>query len=163
MLSVDDLRAEVERLAMAARSGRVRSSGNWSVAQMFQHVGRLIEFSFDGCPFRYPWWLRWPARVLGAVAWRRMIALAFRPGFRNPPAAAALEPDQDVPHDTAAAYIRAQLDRVLQGEQMTQPGPIGDVRSHDQWVYVHLRHAELHLGFLHIDEESHRRPVDSRA
>jgi len=146
--TVAELAAEVERVAEAAAAGRVRALGNWSAAQILWHLGRLMEFSFDGFPFRYPWHLRWGAWLLRALSWRWLVALAFRPGFRNPPAAAALEPDAAVSLAEAAGYLRRQLKRIQSGERMTAASPAEGPLSHEQWVEVHLRHAELHLSFL---------------
>jgi hypothetical protein len=38
---------------VAAATGKVQSLGNWSPAQVLWHIGRLIELSFNGFPFRY--------------------------------------------------------------------------------------------------------------
>jgi hypothetical protein len=50
--TIDDLVAEVERLSVAGAAGRVRPLGNWSPAQVLGHLGRLIEMSIDGFPYR---------------------------------------------------------------------------------------------------------------
>jgi hypothetical protein len=34
---------------------------------------------------------------------------------------------------------------------MTQCASVEGAYSHDQWVYVHLRHAVLHLSFLAVE------------
>jgi hypothetical protein len=148
---MDDLAAEVERVVAAEAAGRVRPLGNWSAAQVLQHLGRLIEFSLDGFPFRYPWHLRLGARLIRLISWRWLLALAFRPGFRNPPQAAALEPDPAVTLDEAAGYLRRQLARIRAGERMTRPSPAEGPITHEQWVLAHLRHAELHLSFLDVE------------
>jgi hypothetical protein len=151
--TVEDLQAEAERVAAAVAAGRVRALGNWSPAQVFWHVGRLIELSFDGFSWRYrrgPQWLTRPFRLL---AWRWLIRLALRPGFRNPPEAAALEPPATVSWEEAAAYLRRQIERIPSGERMTQEAAVEGPYTHEQWLYIHLRHAELHLGFLAIGEK----------
>jgi hypothetical protein len=107
-----------------------------------------MEFSFGGFPFRYPRPVRWPARLLRVLSWRWLLALAFRPGFRNPPVAEALEPDPGVSLAEAVRYVRGQLERLSSGERMTAANPSMGPLSHEQWVEVHLRHAELHLSFL---------------
>lgn len=163
LFTVDDLDAEVGRIVEACAAGRVRSIGNWSPAQVVWHIGRLIEFSFDGFPFQYPWLLRWAARLLRVISWRWLLALAFRPGFRNPTQAAALEPDPALRLDEAVAYFRVQMARVRAGEQMTQPSPVEGLLSHDQWVTAHLRHAELHLSFLAVGESANAVPVPRTA
>jgi hypothetical protein len=136
LVSIADLVREVDRVVAAAQAGRVRPVGNWSAAQVLQHIGRLIEFSLDGFPFRYPWHLRWTARLIRCLSWRLLLSLAFRPGFRNPPQAAALEPDPAVTPDEAASYLRRQLARIQAGEQMTQPSPAeGPYRtSNGSWL-----------------------------
>jgi hypothetical protein len=79
------------------------------------------------------------------------VGLAFRPGFRNPPEAAVLKPDASLTLDVATAYFRQQNARIRRGERMTQECSIDGPYSHEQWVYIHLRHAELHLSFLTLD------------
>jgi hypothetical protein len=150
--TLDDLAAEVERVVRQAEAGRVRTLGNWTAAQVLQHVGRLVEFALDGFSFVYPWPTRLLVCLLRLVSWRWLVALAFRPGYRNPPAAAALEPDPGVTLPEAAAYLRRQLGRLAEGERMTHPSPAEGPLTHEQWVYVQLRHAELHLSFLRLDD-----------
>jgi hypothetical protein len=156
--AVEDLVAEVERVVAAAVAGRVRPLGNWSPAQVLWHLGKLMELSFDGFTWRYrrgPQWLTRPFRLL---AWRWLIRLAFRPGFRNPPEAAGLAPAAAVSLEEAAAYVRRQIERIRSGERMTQEAAVEGAYSHDQWVYIHLRHAELHLSFLGIEDKQPAEP-----
>jgi hypothetical protein len=152
--SADELLAEGERIIAAAAAGHARPLGNWSPAQVLQHVARLIEFSFDGFPFQYPLALRWAARLVRLVSWRLLLAVAFRPGFRNPPAAAALEPDPGVTLDEAAAYFRRQVERIRHGERMRQPSPAEGPIAHKQWVIAHLRHAEMHFSFILLEDHT---------
>ncbi|HEY8503594.1 MAG TPA: DUF1569 domain-containing protein [Gemmataceae bacterium] len=149
----EDLLAEVDRVVAAEREGRLRALGNWTPGQIFQHLGRWIEFAIDGFPFRYPWWVRVPGRVLTAVSWRWFYKTALKPGFRNPGEAKAVEPEASVSLEEGADYLRRQVRRVLDGEKMQQPSPGGWRLSHGQWEWVQLRHAEMHLSFLHIGGE----------
>jgi hypothetical protein len=151
LATIDDLKTEVDRVAAAAAAGRVRALGNWSTAQVLWHLGKLIELSFDGFSWRYRRGPQWITRPLRFLAWRRLIRLALRPGFRNPPEAASLEPDAGVSLEQATAYLRRQIERIRQGERMTRAVAVEGPYSHDQWVFIHLRHAELHLGFLAVD------------
>ena len=151
--SLDDLLAEAGRITAAAASGKVRPLGNWSPAQVLWHIAKLIELSFDGFSWRYRHGPVWITRLIRFLSWRWLIWLAFRPGFRNPPDAAVLEPDAAVTFDAAAAYLRAQIGRVGKGERMTQCASVEGAYSHEQWVYIHLRHAELHLSFLALEGE----------
>src|SRR5262245_56900693 len=97
-----DLLAEVDRIQASASVGAVRPSGNWTAAQAFQHLAKFIEYSFDGFPFQYPWPLRVGLWAVGRLSWRWLLRLAFRPGFTNPPVAAAVEPDAAVRLEHAA-------------------------------------------------------------
>jgi hypothetical protein len=146
--TIDELLAEVDRITEATTAGTMRSLGNWSPAQIIWHIGRLVELSFDGFPFRYRRAPPWVTRLFRRFAWRWLIALAFRPGFKNPPAAAVLEPDPSVTLTGASDYLKRQLARIRNGERMLQECSVEGPYSHQQWVYIHLRHAELHLGFL---------------
>jgi hypothetical protein len=149
--TIDQLAREVDRIVAEARAGKIRPLGNWSPAQVLWHIGRLIELSFDGFPFRYRRAPAWITRLMHLLAWRQLIALAFRPGFHNPPEAATLEPDPSVSLADAAAYLKNQFRRIENGEQMTQECSIEGPYTHEQWVYIHLRHAELHLSFLALE------------
>src|SRR5438445_4675842 len=151
--TIDDLADEADRIVLAAAAGKVRSLGNWSPAQVVWHIGRLIELSFDGFPFRYRRGPKWIIRLFRLVAWRWLIALAFHPGFKNPPEAGPLEPPVSVSLDVAAAYLKQQVARIRSGERMTQECSVEGPYSHEQWVYIHLRHAELHLSFLAMEAE----------
>jgi hypothetical protein len=112
-----------------------------------------MEFSFDGFPFRYRRPVRWGAQLLRMVSWPWLLVLAFRPGFRNPPVAAALEPKPTVSLAQAVRYMRGLLERISSGERMTAANPSMGPLSHEQWVEVHLRHAELHLSFLVFEQD----------
>jgi uncharacterized damage-inducible protein DinB len=68
--SISDLRHEIERLDEARRQGCLEAGGNWSLDQCCQHLGRWIEFSFDGFPFQYPWPYRLIGRIVRLVSWR---------------------------------------------------------------------------------------------
>ncbi len=150
--TIDDLAAEVDRITEAAAAGQVRPLGNWSPAQVLWHLGKTIEFSFDGFPFRYRRGIRWLTLLLRLVAWRWLIRMALRPGFSNPPEADALEPDPTLALDAAAAYLHQQIARIRSGGRMTQACSVEGPYSHEQWIYIHLRHAELHLSFLAVPE-----------
>jgi peptidoglycan/xylan/chitin deacetylase (PgdA/CDA1 family) len=152
--SPSDLLAEVDRIQASASVGSVRPSGNWTAAQAFQHLAKFIEYSFDGFPFRYPWPYRVVVWLIRRVSWSWLLKLTFRPGFTNPPVVArAVDPDAAVTLEHAGQSLRRQIRRILDGERMVQRSPTGEPVSHEQWVEAHLRHAELHLSFLHLEPD----------
>jgi hypothetical protein len=148
--SLDDLANEIDRIVIAADLGMLRPMGNWSAAQILWHIGKLIELSYDRFSWRYQRGPVWLTKLLRRLSWRLLIRLAFRPGFQNPAEAAVLEPDPSLDFNVAIAYLRQQLGRIRSGERMTQEASVEGPYSHEQWVYIHLRHAELHLSFLSV-------------
>jgi hypothetical protein len=145
--SVGELRQEVERLNLARKQGSLERAGVWSLDQCCQHLGRWIEFSIDGFPFRFPWHFRALGRLVRLVSWRWLVSMALRPGFLNPPVARAVEPDVTIGEGEGVHYLLQQVERIANGEAMRQPSPVEGRIRHDQWCYFHLRHAELHLSF----------------
>jgi hypothetical protein len=148
--SIDLLAADVDRLVSAQHAGHLEAHGNWTPAQIFEHLARFIEFSYEGFPFRASLPLRAVSHVMKWVAWKRFVDFALRPGFAVPKGASALLPDEWADFDVAAGRLRAALFRIKRGEPMRAASPFEGAITHDQWVYFHLRHAELHLSFLDL-------------
>lgn len=145
LASIADLRRETE--AICTRP--VRTVGAWTESQIVQHVARLIQFSYDGFPFRAPWFLRLIARRLLP----HFLERGFKPGIHLPARARPLLPDETVTLEAAAGQIRAMLERLERGDRITNPSPIFGPLTHEQWVRLHLRHAEHHFSFV-IPEET---------
>lgn len=118
-----------------------RATGNWTAAQIVQHVGTLIAFSIDGFPGRAPLHLA----LLGRLMKKRAMAGAAPPGFRT---FDFLEPDRGVAWEEAVAFLGRTIGR-LDRERMRATSPIFGRLSHEQWVALHCRHAELHFSFIH--------------
>jgi hypothetical protein len=148
--SIEALVAEIDRLVAAQHAGHLQATGNWTPAQIFEHLARFIEFSYEGFPFRASWPLRAVSHVAKWVAWKPLVDWALRPGFQIPAGADSLKPDPWADFDVAAARLQAALARIVRGEPMRAASPFEGAITHDQWVYVHLRHAELHLSFLDL-------------
>jgi hypothetical protein len=50
--------------------------------------------------------------------------------------------------DQALGEMRAAFERLAK-QTPTTPNPIFGAMTHDEWVKLNLRHAELHLSFFH--------------
>jgi hypothetical protein len=148
--SLDELAAEIERLVAAHAAGRLRATGGWTPGQIFEHLAKLIEFSYDGFPFTARWHIRAVSRVAKWIAWKPFVRWVFRPGYTLEGSERALLPADDVSFDAGAARLRAAVGRMRTGEPMRQPSPFEGAITSEQWQFVHLRHAELHLSFLHV-------------
>ena len=81
--TLEQLASETTRIERLSADGRVHPLGNWSAAQVFQHLGLFVKGSLDGFSFRYPWHIRAVSRLVGRISWRLLMRLAFRPGFKN--------------------------------------------------------------------------------
>jgi len=145
--TVADLRREIDRLVAADNAGTLRTTGNWSAGQVFQHVGDLIRYSYDGFPFKAPLLIR----VVGRLLKSRALSRPLPSGLRLRGASRVLIPGDGVATERGAAALRSQLDRIDAGKRMTQRSPIFGGLSHDQWLRLHLRHGALHFGFLTAD------------
>lgn len=105
--SIEELLDAVARIEAAAREEmhagttpgavvgtRIWVSGEWSVGQIFQHLARAVERSFEGAP----------------------------PGTRFDHDAPELAPDAQVWTDAGADQLRRALARIGRGERMSRGG-----------------------------------------
>ena len=139
--SLDELKAEIDRLA----SGNVRTTGNWSLAQAIDHLAAVIEGSLDGAPAQAPWFVR----LLSPLFRRRALHRRIDPGIPLTGRMRAILPRDDVTLDEAMSRMNRVLARLDSGESMTQRSPVFGTMTHEDWNNLHLRHAELHLSFMH--------------
>ena len=140
--SMQDILADVEYLDSGDPP---RTTGNWTAAQIVQHVAKLINLSIDGFPIpKAPL----PLRVVGRLIRSRALIKPWRPGSKFPKSFTFLEPDPEISWLQAARYLRDTFDR-LESDRMTAPSPLLGPLSHEKWEQFHCRHAEMHLGFVH--------------
>src|SRR5262249_46932126 len=60
--SIDEVLAEVDRLAEADRAGRLRNLGNWTLGQTLGHLACWAEYGYTGTPMKVPFYIRWILR-----------------------------------------------------------------------------------------------------
>lgn len=149
--SLDDLAAEVDRVIAAEAANQVTYTGNWSLGQILGHLAAWMEFPYIGFPAeRAPWLIR---KIVG-LSKKRFLTRGLPPGVRfpgRPEGTFATEP-LDVPE--GARRIRTALGRLKSGERPTHPSPVFGMLTLDEVVQLNLRHAELHLGFVHVKEQA---------
>ncbi len=144
--SIADLAFEIDRVAAADAAGRLGRVGNWSAGRIFGHLAKWIEMSYTGFPFQMPWLMRFVGRNFMK---RRFITTGFPAGVSLPRKATdAIGEYPDMPTPEGATRLKKALAR-LKSEAPPHPSPLLGPLSHDEWVQLHLRHAELHLSFLH--------------
>lgn len=138
--------AEAERIACADRAGRLRRTGNWTAGQCFGHLAGWIGFCFDGYPVVAPPELAARALVRKPTALREGLMAGVRiPGVEGGTAAIEV-----LPLDEGLARLRAGWAR-LEGGMARFPHPFFGALTYEEWMMLHLRHAELHMSYLHPD------------
>ena len=138
--SLSDLRTDVEELAQA----QVTTVGNWTFAQILDHLSRTMSASLDGFGFQAPWIIR---VVAAPLIKNSFLTNPMKPGFRLPKRAGHMEPPADTRIDNALRKFFDALKRVEQ-ETPTAAHPVFGQLALQEWTSLHLRHAEMHLSFV---------------
>lgn len=139
--SMDDLLADIEALD---ERGEVQSAGHWTAAQNVEHVARFIDASVDGTDAKASLALR----LLGPFVKKSVLAKPMKPGFKLPTKLAdQFVPPANVTWEDAVEHLRTIISRA-KAEGMTGRSPVFGQLTHDEWVQMHCRHAELHFSFL---------------
>lgn len=140
--SLDDIRADLDRLAQA---GEIRTLGNWSAGQIFQHLAVGFNCSIDGLRFHLPAPVRFLFRLFLKSAF---LNKPMRAGFRLPAKSATqLVPPPTTGQEEGLLNLRQAIHR-LQTEEKRAPNPVLGKLTREEWDRLHCRHAELHLSFL---------------
>ena len=138
--SMDDLLRDVEALDAA---GEREVCGNWTPAQIVEHVTIVMDRALDGFDTR----LGLPMRIVGRLIKGRVLRKGMPAGLKIPAPIAYVRPAEDAGWPDAVAHLRSTIGR-LQSERMTHPSPLFGPMTHDEWVQLHCRHAELHFSFM---------------
>jgi Protein of unknown function (DUF1569) len=139
-----DLRADLDAVERSERAGTLRRVGNWTVGQICGHLATWAEFLYTGVPLKPPWFVRF------FMGFRRnhYLNVGLPAGVRIPRVPNGTLGTEVMPLDAALARYRAVLAR-LEREAPTHPSPIFGPLTHEEGIKSQLRHAELHLSFLH--------------
>lgn len=139
--TLDDLVADARAVALRPH----RATGNWNASQILLHVAGLIAHANRGSELRMPA----PVRVLGRAiklsgVWKRPIPA----GIKAPPSLMAQnDANAAVPAEEAFATLEREVAEA-RARPMSHPSPLLGKLTHEEWVTVHCRHAELHFSFL---------------
>ncbi|MEM1165294.1 MAG: DUF1569 domain-containing protein [Planctomycetota bacterium] len=139
-----DILADAEAFAA---TGEPRTSGNWSVGEVVDHVRMIMTYSREGFPdMGIPAPLRWFTILFMK---KRTLAKGFDAGFKFPTAkiAAAFTPER-VSLDVAMTRLRREVELSSVPGAMSQPSPLVGRLTHDEWQALQCRHAELHFSFV---------------
>lgn len=147
--SIEECKAEVERIKAADRAGSLTAHGNWSPGQVMTHVAAWINYAYDGFevkapPFFIRWFLRWGLN--------KMLREGMSPGVRIPGVKEGTTGMEDIETALAADKLLTALNRLASDEEAPHDSPAFGKMSYEDRVRLNLRHAEMHLGFLSYDE-----------
>lgn len=145
--SIDAALAEARSLAAGESRGGLTSCGNWTLGQALGHLSTWIGFCFDGFPpeLRMPWILR----LVMKTQKRRMTTRAMPRGVKIPGVAGGTLGVEPLGTAEGLARFEAACAR-LKAQTPLQPSPLLGTLTKDEWVGLHLRHAELHLGMFSV-------------
>ncbi|NOY40931.1 MAG: DUF1569 domain-containing protein [Planctomycetes bacterium] len=138
--SYDDLLADAEKLA----GGDVEMVGNWTLAQVFDHLVRSFNASIDGIGFKLPWLMR---VVAAPIFKHKMLNVALPSGFKiGKSSKGKFYPHEDVGLEDSLDRLRKAIERCKTERTRSMHPLFGDLSCED-WDKFSLRHAEMHMGF----------------
>src|SRR5215475_8579222 len=103
--SLEDIRADVE---MLAANPNLRTLGNWSAGQIFQHLAVSLNSCMDGFGFTIPWFMRFMAKLFKS----RILHSRMGPGFNLPKNAAEKLLPPPTSLESGLQNFRHALDRL---------------------------------------------------
>lgn len=144
--TIDALLQEVDRLAAADKAGKLRRSGNWTLGQACGHLAAWIDYGYEGYPMAPP---PWPIRVILRLRVKKYLRDGMPFGVRIPKVENGTFATEPLSTEDGTERLRRALKRLQSGEQVKFDSPAFGPMPHEVRIALHLRHAELHLGFLH--------------
>ena len=141
--SIDQMLAEVDRLAEAERAGRLKGLGNWTLGQALGHLAVWAEYGYTGPPLKTPFFIRWLLRLRK----QKFLHQPMPAGVKIPGVKGGTLATEAMPLDEAQQRLRRVMERLKAAPPVIPHNLFGRL-THDEWMAMHLRHAELHLGFF---------------
>ncbi len=143
--TVDDLLTDVDRIVAAEKGGTLRRTGNWTPGQVFGHIATWANYAYEGYPFRPPWFIRWILRKK-KVAYLRD---GMPAGVRIPKVPNGTFGTEAMSTDEGIKRLRLAMLRLKNGEPAKFDSPAWGKMPLEERIAMNLRHAELHMSFLH--------------
>jgi hypothetical protein len=143
--TIDEALAEALRLAAAEREGGLTQLGTWTLGQTLGHLATWASFALDGYPdnVRAPL----PVRLIVRLFRNRIINKAMPVGMKIRGVAGGTVGTELLTTDDGMSRFQDAMER-LRRTAPSEPNPLLGRLTHDEWIQLNLRHAELHLGFL---------------
>lgn len=143
--TLEEVRLDAEAIA----AGPYTTVGAWTYGQILDHLAKAIHASIDGFPFKAPLYMRLAAPLVkNSVLTKRM-----QPGWKLPKSADSYLPPSDVTVEDALDRLVKGIDR-LDTANPEAAHPVFGKLAREEWIQLHLRHAELHMSFVVPTESS---------
>jgi len=136
--SLQDVLADVERLVA---SPSTRTLGNWSLAELLNHLTMTMNNSIDGFQLKAPFIIR----LLGPF-FKKTALKKISPGIKLPKAAEAAAYPPSTSLQQSLQDFRRAIQRTMM-EDMEAAHPAFGRMNNEEWTQLHLRHSEMHLSF----------------
>jgi hypothetical protein len=144
--SLADILAEAERLAAADKAGTLKTLGNWTCGQVFNHIASWASYPYEGFPQRLkapPWFIRPLLRGMKS----KFLKNGMPQGVRIPKVEGGTVGTEPLSTEDGLKKLRAAIAR-LESTAPNHPSPAFGNLTHDEVKRLNMRHAELHMGFL---------------
>lgn len=143
-----EILSDVEMLDAAVKDGKtISATGNWTPAQIIEHVMYFIDGSMDGFDFKAPLIFR----IFGKFARSHILNKPMKPGIKLPPKMSMVIASPKSTWPDAISHARKAILRVEAGKYMSKPSPLLGKMTHQDWVKMHCRHAEMHHSFIKVE------------
>lgn len=142
-----DVIAEAERVRESERAGRLVRKGNWTAGQAVGHLATWIDYGFEGYPMTATPEAQARTRARKPAALREGLLA----GVRLPGIAEGTTGTEVLEAGEAIRRYRGACARLERG-MPTHPHPYFGAMTREEWLMLHLRHAELHLSYFHPEE-----------
>lgn len=144
--TINDVIEDVNRISAAEAQGNLRVSGQWTAGEILSHLSAWIEYGYEGYPIDSPPWI---VRQVMKLMLRSMLKKGMKPGVRMPGIEAGTVGQTKMATGEACQRYLMALNRLASSEKVVYPSPAFGEMDHSTRVRLNLRHAELHLSFMH--------------
>lgn len=146
--SIEKLRADIDRILAADKAGKLRCTGNWTAGQAMGHIAAWINYSYDGYPMGPPPWI---VRLILGFLKKKYLRQGMPAGVEIPKVKGGTFATEPLSTGEGAARLRKALARLASNEPAKFPSPAWGEMPAEERIALNLRHAELHLSFIHPD------------
>ncbi len=141
--SLEQMLGDADRLAAAG----ARTTGNWSMAQIFEHLATVLDKFVDGYGFTAPL----PMRLVAKLFKQRALHHSLPAGYKLPSRAAVLLPAEEVDVASALNHLHSAVGRFRAAAKL-HPNPFLGQLTREEATLLNLRHCELHMSFIENPE-----------